>query len=377
MNTLNFNTPSIFNSLSDDLKKLEKYNYFKSGGKFTQKCEEWLKKSIGCKEALLVHSCTAALEMCAVLLDIKKNDEIIMPSYTFVSTANAFVLRDALPVFIDIDPTTCNIDPTKIEEAITIKTKAIVIVHYAGISCDMASILKIARKNSLILIEDAAQAILSYHNDKPLGSFGDFATLSFHETKNIHCGEGGALLINNPKFIERAKIVRDKGTNRYLFNQNMVKHYTWVDYGSSYGLNEFNAVILYSQLKKAKKITQKRLVYFKYYHKLLEVLEQRNFIKRPEIPKYAQQNGHIYYVILRKNVRDKLIKYLLKKNIYALSHYVPLHSSPFGKQKTKIGSTMKNTDSISQNLLRLPLHLKMNKKDIKRCTNEIIMFFKE
>jgi dTDP-4-amino-4,6-dideoxygalactose transaminase len=191
--------------------------------------------------------------MCALLLNIKKGDEIIMPSYTFVSTANAFVLRGGKPVFVDIDPNTCNIDPSKIKQAISKKTKAIVVVHYAGVSCDMDPIIKIAKQHKLYVIEDAAQAILSTYKGKPLGSIGDLATLSFHETKNIHCGEGGALLINNPKFIKRAKILRDKGTNRDLFNQNMVKKYTWVDYGSSYGLSEINAAFLYSQLKQAKK----------------------------------------------------------------------------------------------------------------------------
>jgi len=301
---------------------------------------------------------------------------VIMPSYTFVSTANAFVMRGGRPVFVDIDPTTCNIDSSKIEQAITKKTKAIVAVHYAGVSCDMDPIVAIARKYKLYIIEDAAQAILSSYKGKPLGSIGDLATISFHETKNIHCGEGGALIINNSKFIKRAKIIRDKGTNRDLFNQNMVKKYTWVDYGSSYGLSEINAAFLYSQLKQAKKITGKRLAIFKLYHKLLENLEIKKLITRPTIPTYAKANGHMYYILIKNNKRDKLIKHLQQKKINTVFHYIPLHSSPFGKLKATTKSTMHNTNKISNTLLRLPMHLRLNKKNIIRCTNELLNFFK-
>ena len=374
-NIIPFNSPKILGNELQNIKKLLKYKHFSSGGFFTKKCSEWLIKNIKCKEALLVHSCTAALEMCAILLNIEKDDEIIMPSYTFVSTANAFVIKNATPVFIDIDPRTLNINPDLIEEAITDKTKAIVVVHYAGISCDMDKIVKIAKKNKLYVIEDAAHAILSEYKKKPLGSIGDLATLSFHDSKNIHCGEGGALLINNKKFIKRAKIIRDKGTNRDDFNNNIVKKYTWVDLGSSYGLSEINAAFLYSQLKQAKKITKKRLVIFKHYHRLLEILEIKNFIKRPLIPKFSKPNGHIYYIITKNNKRDKLIKYLKQKKISALFHYVPLHNSPFMRLKIKKKITMKNTNMVSNNLLRLPMHSKLNKKDMIRSVNEILNFF--
>jgi dTDP-4-amino-4,6-dideoxygalactose transaminase len=312
--------------------------------------------------------------MCAILLNIKKEDEVIMPSYTFVSTANAFVMRGGRPVFVDIDPTTCNIDSSKIEQAITKKTKAIVAVHYAGVSCDMDPIVAIARKYKLYIIEDAAQAILSLYKGKPLGSIGDLATISFHETKNIHCGEGGALIINNPKFIKRAKIIRDKGTNRDLFNQNMVKKYTWIDYGSSYGLSEINAACLYEQLKQAKKITRKRLVIFKLYHKLLEKLEIKKLIKRPTIPTYAKANGHMYYILVKNNKHDKLLKYLKQKKINTVFHYIPLHSSPFGKLKTTTKSTMHNTNVIANTLLRLPMHQSLNNLDIRIITNKILKF---
>ncbi|MDA9973082.1 dTDP-4-amino-4,6-dideoxygalactose transaminase, partial [Candidatus Pelagibacter ubique] len=337
---IEFNKPFVTSKLPN-IKNLDHYS---SGGPYTKKCQQWLIKEIKCKDALLVHSCTGALEMCALLLNIKNGDEIIMPSYTFVSTANAFVLRGGKPVFVDIDPETCNIDLSKIEQAISKKTRAIVVVHYAGVSCDMDLILKIAKRNKLYVIEDAAQAILSKYKGKPLGSLGDLATLSFHETKNIHCGQGGALLINNPKFIRRAKIIRDKGTNKDLFNQNMVKKYTWVDYGSSYGLDEINAAFLYSQFKQAKKITKKRINIFNKYHKQLKSLEIKKLIKRPSIPKYAKHNGHIYYLIVKNNQRNKLIKHLRQKKINSVFHYIPLHSSKFGKIKTKTQMIMKNTN---------------------------------
>ena len=374
MKKILFNSPSIIDL--KNISSLKKYNHFSSNGIFTKQCQQWLRDNIKCKEALLVHSCTAALEMCAILLNIKKEDEVIMPSYTFVSTANAFVMRGARPVFVDIDPLTCNIDPSKIEQAITKKTKAIVVVHYAGVSCDMDPIIAIAKRHKLLIIEDAAQAILSSYKGRPLGSIGDLATISFHETKNIHCGEGGALIINNPKFIKRAKITRDKGTNRDLFNQNMVKKYTWVDYGSSYGLSEINAAFLYGQLKQAKKITKKRLTIFKLYHKLLENLEIKKLITRPTIPAYAKGNGHMYYILVKNNKRDKLIKYLKQKSIKTVFHYIPLHSSPFGKIKATTKSTMHNTNRISNTLLRLPMHLRLNKKNIKIMSNQINNFLK-
>ena len=373
MKKILFNSPSILGF--KNISALKKYNHFSSNGIFTKQCEQWLRDNVKCKEALLVHSCTAALEMCAILINIKKEDEVIMPSYTFVSTANAFVMRGARPVFVDVDIATCNIDPSKIERAITKKTMAIVVVHYAGVSCDMDPIVAIAKKHKLYIIEDAAQAILSSYKGRPLGSIGDLAAISFHETKNVHCGEGGALIINNPKFTKRAKIIRDKGTNRDLFNQNMVKKYTWVDYGSSYGLSEINAAFLYGQLKKAKKITKKRLTIFKLYHKLLENLEIKKLITRPTIPSYAKANGHMYYILVRNNKRDKLIKYLKQNKISTVFHYIPLHSSPFGKLKAATKSTMHNTNRISNTLLRLPMHLQLDSDKIFRIYKQISSFY--
>ena len=374
---ISFNIPLLAGGEINNLLKLNKLKHYSANGFFTNKCELWLKKNINCKEALLVHSCTAALEMCALLLNIKKNDEIIMPSYTFVSTANAFVLRGGVPVFVDIDPKTLNIDPKKIEKAITKKTKAIVAVHYAGVSCDMDPILKIAKKYKLYVIEDAAQAILSSYKGRPLGSIGDLATLSFHDSKNIHCGEGGALLINNKKFIKRAKILRDKGTNRDDFNNNFVKKYTWVDLGSSYGLSEINAAFLYAQLLKAKSIIKNRIKVWNIYHNLFYKLEKEKKILRPKILNYAKINAHIYYIIVKKNIRDKLIKYLKSNNITSLFHYIPLHSSPFFKKFYKSKINYSNTSLISKYIIRLPLHSKLSIDNQKIIINKIFSFYKK
>lgn len=372
-----FNVPDNSGYEISNLQKIKKIKTFSAGGDFTNKCEEWLIKNIKCKEALLVHSCTAALEMCALLLNIKKGDEIIMPSYTFVSTANAFVLRGGTPVFVDIDNVTCNIDPKKVEKKINKKTKAIVVVHYAGISCDMDKIIKIAKKNNLYIVEDAAQSILSQYKTRPLGSIGDLATFSFHETKNIHCGQGGALLINNSKFIKRAKIIRDKGTNRDLFKKNMVKKYTWVDYGSSYALTEILSIFLIKQLYKAKSIINHRISIFNEYHKLLKNLEEKNKIVRPSLPKHSKHNGHIYFLYLKNQTqRDSLINYLKSKSIDAAFHYVPLHTSNFGKKKIMFAKSLPNTEKAYRSIIRLPMHSSMSKNNARIVVNEIKNFFK-
>lgn len=372
---ISFNTPSLTGDEINNLFKLNKLKHYSANGFFTKKCQQWLKKNIKCKEVFLVHSCTAALEMCALLLNIKKEDEIIMPSYTFVSTANAFVLRGGTPVFVDIDPKTLNIDPNKIERAITKKTRAIVVVHYAGISCDMDPILNIAKKYKLYVIEDAAQAILASYKGRPLGSIGDLATLSFHDSKNIHCGEGGALLINNKKFIKRAKIIRDKGTNRDDFNNNIVKKYTWVDLGSSYGLSEINAAFLYSQLLKAKSIIKNRIKIWNNYHHFFYKMEKDKKLIRPKIPNYSKSNAHIYYLLVKKSSRDKLIKYLKSQNIISLFHYIPLHTSSYFRKFHKKKINLVNTDLISKSLIRLPLHNKITIAQQIKVRNKINFFF--
>lgn len=345
-------------------------------GPFTKKCQEWLEKKIGCKKALLTHSCTAALEMAAIIADIKPGDEVIMPSYTFVSTANAFVLRGGVPVFVDIRPDTLNIDENKIEQAITNKTRAIVPVHYAGVSCDMDKIMQIARKHDLFVIEDAAQGIMSSYKGKTLGSIGHMAALSFHETKNIISGEGGALLINNPDLIERAEIIREKGTNRSKFFRGQVDKYTWVDIGSSYLPSELIAAFLWAQMEEAKTITGRRIEIWDAYHKALANAEKEGYLRRPVIPDDCKLNAHMYYVILNSlSERSELIEYLKQKNILAVFHYIPLHSSPVGRKCGRVSGDMKVTDHVSDGILRLPVWIGLDKAKVKHISRQIQSFF--
>ena len=371
-----FNVPKLSGAEIKNIEKLSKFGHYSGNGYFTKKCSLWLKNNIKCKEALLVHSCTAALEMCAILLKIKPGDEVILPSYTFVSTANAFALRGAKLVFVDIKKNTLNIDEELIASKITKKTKAVVVVHYAGIACEIEKIKKITKKNNIVLIEDAAQAILSKFNDKNLGTFGDFATISFHETKNIHCGEGGALLINNKKYIKRAKVIRDKGTNRDEFNNKIVKKYSWVDLGSSYALSEINASFLYSQLKEANNINRTRIKIWKLYDRLFKKFEKKYKFKRPFIPNNTKINGHSYFIIIKKENRSNFLTYLKKNNIMGLFHYIPLHSSHYGKKISKQSYNLQNTDEISQSIVRMPLHLKLSEKDINFIVKKTINYFK-
>ena len=340
-------------------------------GFYTMKSSFFLEKIITSNKVLLTHSCTAALEIIAHLINIQIGDEIIMPSYTFVSTANAFVLRGGVPRFIDIRPDTLNIDESLIEQAINKKTKAIVVIHYAGVSCEMSKILKIAKKHNLFVIEDNAQGILSSYKNKPTGSFGDFSSLSFHETKNIISGEGGALSINNKKFIEKAEIIREKGTNRTSFLKGIVDKYTWYDIGSSYLPSEIISAFLWAQLQKVNSITQQRLRLWEYYRENLFELESKGIISLPKIPNQCKHNGHCFYIILKNNNRDKILKMLKKEKIICTSHYVPLHSSPGGRKFCKIGSRMIVTEKVSQNIIRLPIWVGLKKSDQERITDNI------
>lgn len=327
-------------------------------GSFTKKCHGWLEARTGTHKALLTHSCTAALEMAAILANIQPGDEVIMPSYTFVSTANAFVLRGATPVFVDIRPDTLNLDEAKIEAAITDKTKAIVPVHYAGVGCDMDAIMAIARKYDLFVIEDAAQGIMATYKGRPLGSIGHMGTLSFHETKNIISGEGGALLVNDPALVERAEFIREKGTNRSQFFRGQVDKYTWVDIGSSYLPGELIAAFLWAQMEEADEITRRRLAIWDTYHQWLEALEQKGKLRRPEIPKECVHNAHMYYVLLPSlDARTALIEALKRHDIHTVFHYVPLHSSPIGHSHARTHGEMKVTEEFANRLLRLPLWL--------------------
>ena len=327
-------------------------------GEFTQKCHAWLENHIGCKKALLTHSCTAALEMAAILIDIAPGDEVIMPSYTFVSTANAFVLRGAVPVFVDIRADTLNIDETKIEEAITEKTKAIVVVHYGGVGCEMDTIMEIAKKHKVLVIEDAAHGIMASYKGRQLGSIGHLGALSFHETKNIISGEGGALLINDSRFMDRAEIIREKGTNRSQFFRGEVDKYTWVDIGSSYLPGELIAAFLWAQMEDAEIITKRRLQIWDRYHQSLKILEEQGKVRRPIVPLECKHNAHLYYLLLGDlEKRDSFIANLKKKGIGAIFHYVPLDSSPMGKKYGRVCGKLTNTHIMSNNLVRLPLWL--------------------
>ncbi len=339
-------------------------------GVFTKKCNQWLEDNIGCKRALLTHSCTAALEMAAILLDVEPGDEIIMPSYTFVSTANAFVLRGGVPVFVDIREDTLNINEMLIEDAITSRTKAIVPVHYAGVSCEMDVILDIAQRYNLMVVEDAAQGLGASYKGRALGSMGDLGTLSFHETKNIISGEGGALLINNPKLIERAEIVHDKGTNRSKFLKGQVDKYTWVDIGSSYLAGELVAAFLWAQLQEVKNINTQRLEVWDRYNRFFRDFEQAGKMRGPFIPASCQHNAHMYYIVLSsKCEQQRLIKAFEDNEILAPFHYVPLHLSPAGIKYARTNKTLKVTIETHSQLIRLPLWTSMTKEVQSKVVN--------
>ena len=325
-------------------------------GQFTRRCSQWLEQRQGCEKALLTHSCTAAIEMAAILANIGPGDEVIMPSYTFVSTANAFVLRGAKPVFVDIRPDTLNIDEGLIESAITPRTRAIVPVHYAGIACEMDTIMAIARRHQLIVIEDAAQGIMSTYKGRPLGSIGHMGCLSFHETKNIISGEGGALLVNDSEFVQRAEIIREKGTNRSQFFRGQVDKYTWCDLGSSFLPGELIAAFLWAQMEAADDITQQRMALWQRYHHAFSVFENAGLIRRPILPGHCQHNAHMYYLLSPDLVRrTRFIEKLKTRGIGAVFHYVPLHSAPAGKEYGRVWGEMARTDDLSDRLVRLPL----------------------
>lgn len=325
-------------------------------GPFTTKCHTWFSQKLRIEKALLTHSCTAALEMSALLAEISSGDEIILPSYTFVSTANAFVLRGAVPVFVDIREDTLNIDENLIASAITPKTKAIVPVHYAGVACEMDAIMKQAFDSDLLVVEDAAQGVMSTYKGRALGSIGHMGAYSFHETKNIISGEGGALLVNDMKFVERAEIIREKGTDRSRFFRGQVDKYTWKDIGSSYLPGELIAAFLWAQLEEARLITEARLKIWESYHVLLAGLEEQGALRRPIVPKDCVHNAHMYYVILSKHLnRQSVLAELNAVGINAVFHYVPLHSAPAGKRFGRVHGTMFKTDDLSERIVRLPL----------------------
>ncbi|MGS2716902.1 dTDP-4-amino-4,6-dideoxygalactose transaminase [Eionea flava] len=367
-----FNKPYMTGKEIDYIKTAHANSILAGDGPFTHLCHDWIETNVGANKALLTHSCTAALEICALLLDIKPGDEIIMPSYTFVSTANAFVLRGAVPVFIDIREDTLNIDESLIESAITSRTIAIVPVHYAGVACDMDSIIVIARKYNLTVIEDAAQGVMSHYKGKSLGSIGDLGAFSFHETKNVISGEGGSLLVNNPVLSERAEIIREKGTDRSRFFRGVVDKYTWQEAGSSFLPGELIAAFLYAQLEEARVITERRLASWNIYHDALESFESRGWLKRPIVPDQCEHNAHMYYIILSENLDRAVVLNALKDcGINALFHYVPLHSSPGGIRYGRISGEMGVTNNVSQQLIRLPLWVGLKESEQIKIVNDL------
>lgn len=342
-------------------------------GGFTRRCHAWLEKQVGCRKALLTHSCTAALEMTALLADLEPGDEVILPSYTFVSTANAAVLRGAVPVFVDIRPDTLNLDESRIEEAITPRTKAIVPVHYAGVGCAMDVILEIAERRRLLVIEDAAQGLMASFRGRPLGAWGHLAAVSFHETKNVISGEGGALLVNDERFVERAEIIREKGTNRSQFFRGEVDKYTWVDRGSSYLPGELIAAFLYAQLEEAEAITRHRRQVWDRYHEAFADLERCEKARRPIVPKDCEHNAHLYYLLLpTAEARDRLLTRLKEEGVGAIFHYVPLHSSPAGRRFGRVHGPMTHTDSLSSRLVRLPLWVGLDPEPVIEAVKRLL-----
>lgn len=350
-----FNRPHVTGKEQAYIAQALNSHHLSGDGAFTRRCHQWLEQRTGSARALLTHSCTSALDLAAILLDLKSGDEVIMPSFTFVSTANAFVLRGAIPVFVDIREDTLNLDEREVEAAVTSRTRAIAPVHYAGVACEMDPILAIARRHDLRIVEDAAQGIMASYKGTPLGAIGDLGSFSFHETKNIMSGEGGALLVNDPALSFRAEIIREKGTDRGRFFRGEVDKYTWQDVGSSLLPSDLTAAFLWAQLEDAERITRERLAIWNRYHAMLAPLEQRSLLRRPVVPGHCTHNGHLYYVLLPQGTdRDMVLGKLGEAKIGAVFHYVPLHSSPAGMRFGRAHGDLPLTTDLSERLIRLP-----------------------
>ncbi len=371
-----FNRPCRTGKEFDYISKAILSPKLSGDGPFSRLCEEWLETQYGCAKAFLTPSCTSALEMAAILIDIQPGDEVIMPSYTFVSTANAFALRGARIVFVDIRPDTMNMDEALVETAITNKTKAIVPVHYAGVACEMDRIMEIAEHHNCYVIEDAAQAMMSSYRGKKVGTHGQLSTLSFHETKNCTSGgEGGALIINDPRFVEQAEIIREKGTNRSVFFRGQVDKYTWIDIGSSYLLSELQAAYLWAQLEKEHDIRIDRLNSWHQYYNTLMPLAKNGRLELPGFPDYCRHNGHMFYLKCRDiEVRARLMVHLRKNDVFAVFHYVPLHSSSAGKRFSRFHGIDRFTTTESERLLRLPMYYGLGSKTRKKVIDTLLCF---
>jgi dTDP-4-amino-4,6-dideoxygalactose transaminase len=360
MTRIPFNIPPVAGAELQYLAEVINKREFSGDGEFTARCHRWISEQLCGSKGLLTHSCTAALEMAAILAELEPGDEVIMPSFTFVSTANAVVLRRAVPVFIDIRADTMNIDERLVEAAITERTKAICAVHYAGVCAEMDAIGELAKRFQLVVIEDAAQALLSTYHGRPAGTLGHLACFSFHESKNISSGEGGALVVTDPNLLDRSWVIWEKGTNRHAFKRGIVDKYRWTDIGSSFLPSEFTAAILYAQLEHAQRLCQERIQIWNRYHDAFQDLESRGTVRRPTVPPHCVHNGHLYYLILRnKDDRDGLIRNLSQDGISTVFHYVPLHSSPAGTRYGRTHGRISVTDTVSDCLVRLPLHAGM------------------
>lgn len=373
---INFNIPPYIGNEIDYVKDAIEKHKICGDGEYTKKCNTWIEEKTNTSKALLTTSCTHATEMAAILSDIKPGDEVIMPSYTFVSTADAFVLRGAKAIFVDIRPDTMNIDEKKIEAAITKKTKAIVPVHYAGVACEMDVIMDIARRHNLLVIEDAAQGVMSTYKGKALGAIGDFGCYSFHETKNYSMGEGGAILIKNSDLAEKAEIIREKGTNRAKFFRGQIDKYTWVEAGSSYLPSELNAAYLWAQLEQSQRILDDRMKTWNAYYNGLNDLASDGKIELPYIPKECTHNAHMFYIKLRDlEERTKFIKYMKENEIGCVFHYIPLHSAPAGRKYGRFVGEDQYTTKESERLVRLPLYYNIDERDIERVIDAVRRFW--
>ncbi|MCL2222325.1 MAG: dTDP-4-amino-4,6-dideoxygalactose transaminase [Oscillospiraceae bacterium] len=371
-----FNIPPFVGKELEYIEKAIAYRKISGDGEFTAKCSAWFDEKIGGEKTLLTTSCTHALDMAAILCDIEQGDEVIMPSYTFVSTANAFVLRGAKIILVDIRPDTMNMDENLIEAAITNKTKAVVPVHYAGVSCEMDTINDIAKKHNLFVIEDAAQALTSKYKGKNCGVLGDFGCFSFHETKNISCGEGGALVMTGKEHVERAEIIREKGTNRSKFFRGEIDKYSWVDFGSSYLPSELNAAYLLAQLELADSIMKDRMASWNYYNEALTFLKKKGVLELPHIPSHLEHNAHMFYIKAENlAVRTKLISHLKEKGVYSVFHYIPLHTAVAGEKYSVFHGEDIYTTAESERLLRLPLYYGLTNTDREHIVNSLCEFY--
>ena len=373
---IEFNIPPIIGTEESYIHEAIQTHKICGDGKFTKLCSHWMEEKFGCQKVLLTTSGSTALDMAVLLCDLKPGDEVILPSYTFSSTANSIILANATPVFVDIRPDTMNIDENKIEEAITDKTRAIIVVHYAGVACEMDKILDIAKRHNLLVIEDAAQGVMSEYKGSSLGTIGDFGCYSFHETKNYSMGEGGALLIKNEKYNEKAEILREKGTDRSKFLRGQIDKYTWRDFGGSYLPSELNAAYLWAQLLEADLINNNRLESWDRYYKGLIGLKEKGYLELPYIPSCIKHNGHMFYIKLKDiEERTSLTKYLKENNIQSVFHYVPLHSAPAGLKYGRFQGEDIYTTKESERLLRLPMYYGISEEDIKMVIDTIKKYF--